>query len=64
MKGCEAWNALCGAASAVEQCSSPGPVVALPTTALAKEGLEVRPTHQSWGPTNYNALVLPGEVSQ
>ncbi|PSC67760.1 glucose-methanol-choline oxidoreductase [Micractinium conductrix] len=40
MKGCEAWNALCGAASAVEQCSSPGPVVALPTTALAKEGLE------------------------
>lgn len=41
MKGCEAYNALCGGnATAVEQCMSPGPIPDVLTTFTAKEGLE------------------------
>lgn len=44
MKGCEAYNALCGGnATAVEQCMSPGPIPDVLTTFTAKEGLEVSP---------------------
>lgn len=41
MKGCEAWNALCGAnGTAVVQCTAPGPVPGVVTTFTAKSGIE------------------------
>lgn len=41
MGGCEAWNALCGNGSVVEQCTQPGAVPGAPTTAVVREAIAV-----------------------